>query len=838
VKVKITGATTAELLLDARSRGLADPSTFVELNDVVFATLDLAAAVDNSTTSTVAFSAVPATLTAAGVPAFGGNYPAGTVLDPVTFAWPVEQEPTPEPPAAPTVSVSKTSGLVVGEKVTVTGSGFVPDETGAPKGTRPPLSGKFGGVYVMVGSFAPEWKPSANAPTASRVSAPGQTKWAVPAADVATIGGAAAGAITLAADGSFSTELTVTNDFVGKLADGTLGVATYAGSGAKYAPFETLTPITFALVPTSTTLTTSAVSVAAGGAVSLAATVSPAVAGSVEFFNGAQSLGVVAVTAGGANLQVSGLAAGIATFRAVFTPTQKLLYSGSEGTVSVTVVAPVPATGSLTWGVKASFRDYIAGPIARGSITTSGVSTSGGAYVFPQAANGLNESGTGTASYSGSVRFYGHAGELDLTFRNPVVTLSSPTAGTLSVTVNGSQVAIASLNLGGGIRSTANGSVSYSAVPATLTGAGETAFSGFYSAGTALDPVSFVIGSNGSASGGTTTTAAFVGAKVPPATPPATTGVTVSSETELVEGGEITVTAEGFEPNETGIMIVIYSNPIVLARDLVADANGVVTWTGSLPAGMTGEHTLTVQGSVDRGVVLNIPAAEATVIEGCPVDDATLTWGFKESFRSYISGSIANGEWTVADGASYETPNFGWSDGTGGYDSETAEGLLQFTGSIAFTGHDGVLNTVVANPQIEFVDEGTAFLLLDVSGTTQDGAAVEQKAVRFVELALADAENVETGNAITLTGVPTELTADGAEAFGTYEAGSAFDPITVSFTTAECAETAAEVTPISGGTDDEPASNLGWLWWLIAALVLAAIIVVVIVLVNRRKATA
>src|SRR5690606_23738697 len=123
-------------------------------------------------------------------------------------------------------------------------------------------------------------------------------------------------------------------------------------------------------------------------------------------------------------------------------------------------------------------------------------------------------------------------------------------------------------------------------------------------------------------------------------------------------GGQVTITADGFRPSETGISVVIYSEPTVLDRTATADANGRVTWTGTLPEGLTGTHTLTLQGSVDRGVVLEIPTAVSAVLTGCTVTDAELVWGYKESFRSYISGSIAHGEWTVADGAAYETPNF------------------------------------------------------------------------------------------------------------------------------------------------------------------------------------
>lgn len=79
--------------------------------------------------------------------------------------------------------------------------------------------------------------------------------------------------------------------------------------------------------------------------------------------------------------------------------------------------------------------------------------------------------------------------------------------------------------------------------------------------------------------------------------------------------------------------------------------------------------------------------------EACAVTDAELTWGFKEAFRSYISGTIANGEWTTADGATYATPDFSWTSGAGNYDGSSGEGLLGFTGSITFTGHGGILNT-------------------------------------------------------------------------------------------------------------------------------------------------
>lgn len=146
-------------------------------------------------------------------------------------------------PSGPSVTVSKTSGLAQGETVTVSGSGFLPSST-ATNGTRPPLAGKFSGAYVVFGKFADTWKPSAGAPSSARSVI--TQKWAVPAESMSTIGGTNSGAIELKPDGTFSVDLALTTTEAQNLAAGTFGIATYGGSGAVHAPFETFTPITFA----------------------------------------------------------------------------------------------------------------------------------------------------------------------------------------------------------------------------------------------------------------------------------------------------------------------------------------------------------------------------------------------------------------------------------------------------------------------------------------------------------------------------------------------------------------------------------------------------------------
>lgn len=167
----------------------------------------------------------------------GGAADARKPASPLSVAYTVAAQP-----AGPTVTVSKTSGISKGETVMVTGSGFLPSGS-ATNGTRPPLAGTFSGTYVVFGKFPANWKPSAGVASSARTVI--SQKWAVPAASIATIGGANAGAIELKADGTFSVELTLSPSEAQEALAGNYGVYTYPGSGATYAPFETYTSIAF-----------------------------------------------------------------------------------------------------------------------------------------------------------------------------------------------------------------------------------------------------------------------------------------------------------------------------------------------------------------------------------------------------------------------------------------------------------------------------------------------------------------------------------------------------------------------------------------------------------------
>ncbi|RQP13058.1 MAG: hypothetical protein EAS51_00750 [Microbacteriaceae bacterium] len=754
VRVRVTSAATAELVADVVSR---DSSTheFVSYADVALASLDLAAGTNASTATTVAYTGVPATLLPAGVPALGGSYTAGTVLDPVSFSWPVEQAPA----ATPTLTVSQTSGLNPdGATITITGTDYNTDYANGHGGGK-------AGVYLQIGWLDSTWRPSEGAPSSARNQAFQRWVKENPTAGlyhqwVETSG--------TRADFSITTTITKAQLDAIKRDGATLAVFTVGAGGVVQADNEHAVPITFA------------------------------------------------------------------------TPGGEPGNGGEPGTGGGQPETPTMGAGSLSWGVKGAWRSYITGPIASGSIITSGATAVGGTYVFPQIAEASLANGLGTVSYGGSVRFTGHHGELDLRFANPQVRIDSATSGTLYVTVNGSTVAFANLALGSATRTVAtDGSVRYAGVPATLTAAGSTAFRGYYAAGDALDPVTFTVGAKGAVTAGTATVASAPIRGSIPATPPATEGLDVTGDIE--PGGRIEASASGFRPNETGILVVIYSTPTVLAQNVTADANGVATWAGKLPKGLTGTHTLTFQGSVARGAVLNLDAVTALAALQCTVEDATLVWGFKESFRAYIDGSIANGEWTtVGDDVSYETPEFTWVGGTGS--SDGAEALdLQFAGGIRFTGHGGILDTTVENPRI-VIDGDSALLIVDIHGTTQSGEAVDQAEVEFGELDLTDVTAMRDGDTLTWTGVPATLTESGSAAFGTYPAGEALDPLTIVATVdADCGEVVE--TPDAAPTDEEiepeAASDAGWPVWatvLIALLLAAIIAAVAVILVRRRKA--
>lgn len=195
------------------------------------------------------------------------------------------------------------------------------------------------------------------------------------------------------------------------------------------------------------------------------------------------------------------------------------------------------------------------------------------------------------------------------------------------------------------------------------------------------------------------------------------------------------------------------------------------------------------------GILLAPTAALAAPEEGtgaCTVTGGTLSWGVKESFRSYISGSIANGSWEPSEGATYETPEFQWGGATGEIDPETGSGTVSFTGIVHFTGHGGVLDLTLANPTIEFEGDGKAALMLDTRSTDAQGEVSIDTAQEWVGEVTAPAELAPSDSQLQLDAMTTVLTNSGAKAFaGFYEGGVELDPVTVALEFESCEASAA-----------------------------------------------
>jgi len=168
---------------------------------------------------------------------------------------------------------------------------------------------------------------------------------------------------------------------------------------------------------------------------------------------------------------------------------------------------PVPITtgAGADWGVKASFRSYIAGPIARGAIEVGAPATrnADGTFHWPVVGGEYDpETRSAVVRFGGSVRFTGHDGQLDMRVSNPRVEITPDGAGLYAEVLSRPNIEgapavaypnarLAALDPSGIEPEVAGGTTTWPALPATLTPEGVAPFAGFYAAGTALDAIAF-----------------------------------------------------------------------------------------------------------------------------------------------------------------------------------------------------------------------------------------------------------------------------------------------------------------------------------------------------------
>jgi hypothetical protein len=163
------------------------------------------------------------------------------------------------------------------------------------------------------------------------------------------------------------------------------------------------------------------------------------------------------------------------------------------------------ADGTLGWGVKQSFREYVVGDTAKGDITVSGGATQdsgNGAFTFVDGSGTYDtEADTLSAAFKGSVNFKGHEENgsygLDLALSDLKAKIDGD-SGTLTADVNSlgeksDDVVLADLKPESADLVAADDVITLQDVTAKLTAAGSDAFGGFYKAGAELDPLDLAV---------------------------------------------------------------------------------------------------------------------------------------------------------------------------------------------------------------------------------------------------------------------------------------------------------------------------------------------------------
>ncbi|MCC3775451.1 HtaA domain-containing protein [Streptomyces sp. UNOB3_S3] len=415
---------------------------------------------------------------------------------------------------------------------------------------------------------------------------------------------------------------------------------------------------------------------------------------------------------------------------------------------------PPPMTlkdGTLGWGLKKSFRDYVEGGFANGAIkTTDGAQrTADGSFAFTDGKGTYDMSTHAVGStFKGGVRFTGHEGELDITFAD--VKLAGDAGGktgriTADVTKDGKtqdDVPIAALDLAAAKRTMgAGGKVTFDGIPATLTAEGAKVFSyqgrSMYKQGAELDKATF-------------TTTAVTDAQPQPQPKP-------KPKPEPSEGGEG-------------------------KKDGGASKNDASKGDGA-PKG-------------DKA-----PAkSDGKPVSG-PVSDGRLDWGLKKSFRDYVTGGFAQGKAEVFGDAVKLADGYRFTKAGGTYDASANTLDVAFKGEVRFTGHEGQLDLRFSNFKVKASGSGDATLSADVAS---------KGTVTLAKLKLGANALKATNGVVTLSAVPATLTAEGAGVFSyqgraMYKEGTALDPVSLAVTVGKNAklpgggQSAGAGTPTGGG---------------------------------------
>lgn len=216
----------------------------------------------------------------------------------------------------------------------------------------------------------------------------------------------------------------------------------------------------------------------------------------------------------------------------------------------------------------------------------------------------------------------------------------------------------------------------------------------------------------------------------------------------------------------------------------------------------------------------HISAGEVTAASEQSLQDVTVNWGLKKSFRSYINGPFSQGSQELTGVTTNEDGSYHFTSAEGTV--ANGEYSVTFTGSsIHYTAHHGLLEVIISDLSVTIKD-GVGTVRANVQSRPYNGNTTPNDLVETKNMTLgtfnASGLKVE-GNTITLPSVDEEngtrvkLSEEATGAFaGFYKAGQELDALSFSATvvTKEAPEPTAEpsseptAAPSSAPTSEAP----------------------------------
>ena len=186
----------------------------------------------------------------------------------------------------------------------------------------------------------------------------------------------------------------------------------------------------------------------------------------------------------------------------------------------------------------------------------------------------------------------------------------------------------------------------------------------------------------------------------------------------------------------------------------------------------------------------HISAGEVTAASEQSLQDVTVNWGLKKSFRSYINGAFSQGSQELTGVTTNEDGSYHFTSAEGTV--ANGEYSVTFTGSsIRYTAHHGLLEVIISDLSVTIKD-GVGTVRANVQSRPYNGNTTPNDLVETKNMTIgtfnASGLKVE-GNTITLPSVDEEngtrvkLSEEATGAFaGFYKAGQELDALSFSAT--------------------------------------------------------